>query len=663
MKHLHIKYVLRWIFLLWVLSGVDNLWGQYRISVREAPAPLTDIITVKNGMLLYGDAKGDIGYFDGLVFDKRQRIPGKINKIKRRGAEVQIYSDHGYYVLQDENLKLKSGDIQVLDGSPEGDLLITRRGIYSREGQEYVPEKWQFYDISHIDKGEYISQGENDFMLIDRILYVKVKEKWKELFVKSGIDIFPYADHKIMIKDDRTIISLTPDGYLDTLLSMDRAFEFVPVDHGEYLVETSDSLFHYFQGFSKRRFVGIVPDIKLSNAVKDQWGSIWIASGNRLLSLIDDVPLGNLPKMEITDIMVNGKPVDATNVRISKNDDILVRYRGIFLPSPTKIKYQYRVSENNGDNIPWSASSRKTFANVRNLSPGKYAFEARATIDGKYFSYAPPVIIKVSDNKFLWILLSILGGALLVFLTAVFFNVKYNRFKEENIRKRKILIAEKEKLIQKNEILELRQKSLQLQMNPHFIFNALNSIQGLIAIGDDTKARNYLRAFSLMMRSVLNQSRSQYISIEDEVKYLTNYLSLEKMANGDSFDYEVIVDLKVDENIFIPNMLIQPFVENAIIHGVKPLQNRKGKITVHFFVESELVRCVVEDNGVGRKKAKTQQRPGHKSVALEVVVQRLSFVQNKYGQNPVVFEDIYDDSGNACGTKVTILLPVINSER
>ena len=176
-------------------------------------------------------------------------------------------------------------------------------------------------------------------------------------------------------------------------------------------------------------------------------------------------------------------------------------------------------------------------------------------------------------------------------------------------------------------MVELEQKALRLQMTPHFIFHALNSIQGLIITEDPKTARYYLSKFSRLMRQVLENSREGLIPLADEIETLENYLALERFCRERSFEYKVHVSEKWDsEIVLIPPMVLQPFVENAIIHGVSHLKNRQGRIDIFFEKKTEILLCKIRDNGVGRKEAasKKQDLPiPYISTALKVTKERL----------------------------------------
>src|SRR5690606_30278015 len=185
---------------------------------------------------------------------------------------------------------------------------------------------------------------------------------------------------------------------------------------------------------------------------------------------------------------------------------------------------------------------------------------------------------------------SAIGLVLLIIALVIYLRI---RRKNKSIR---------EKFEMEKNLVELEQKALRLQMNPHFIFNVLNSIHNLIILNDPDKARYALSKFSKLMRSVLENSREKFISVDDEVATLENYVQLEKLTSN--ADAELIID--IDDNLdpaenMLPPLMIQPFVENAIIHGLKDI-DYPGQIRVGFkLINEHLLECYVEDNGKGRE--------------------------------------------------------------
>ena len=200
--------------------------------------------------------------------------------------------------------------------------------------------------------------------------------------------------------------------------------------------------------------------------------------------------------------------------------------------------------------------------------------------------------------------------------------------------------------------------ALRSQMNPHFIFNCLNSINRFVLRNDTEAASGYLTKFSKLMRMVLENSKQVLIPLEEEVKCLELYIQMEQFRCKNSFRYYIRYHDGVNvSEAMIPPLLLQPFVENAIWHGVNPKEG-DGKIGIEFYQREETLYCEIKDNGIGRKKAselKSQLSEHHKSMGLQITKERLAIMgEPQTNESPVKIEDLYDDKGDAAGTKVTI---------
>ena len=207
-------------------------------------------------------------------------------------------------------------------------------------------------------------------------------------------------------------------------------------------------------------------------------------------------------------------------------------------------------------------------------------------------------------------------------------------------------------------------KALKAQMNPHFIFNALNSIQDYIVLNQKNLASDYLGKFADLIRNYLHFSDTGFISIPEEVHNLKLYLELEKLRFEDALDYQVTVDDKANsEAIKIPTMLIQPYVENALKHGLlHKKDNRKLSISISKPSE-KIIQCIVQDNGIGREKSKAinqKRQYQHKSFALKATTERLDLLN--YGKERKIGVEILDlkYEDEATGTKVILNIPIVN---
>ncbi len=213
----------------------------------------------------------------------------------------------------------------------------------------------------------------------------------------------------------------------------------------------------------------------------------------------------------------------------------------------------------------------------------------------------------------------------------------------------------------KRKFLNLEGSFLRSQMNPHFIFNSLNSIQSYILANNTILAARYLTSFSRLMRLILENSRESEILLANEISALNHYLDLEKMRFKNLFNYFITIDKDIDKNVvLIPPMLVQPYVENAILHGIMN-KGGEGKIEIDFKLHNGLIRCTVTDNGVGRKAAqslKNNKEAYHRSAATGITTERLKQLNNYLkGKISVDIKDIEDEQGNPTGTQVEIFIP------
>jgi tetratricopeptide (TPR) repeat protein len=227
-----------------------------------------------------------------------------------------------------------------------------------------------------------------------------------------------------------------------------------------------------------------------------------------------------------------------------------------------------------------------------------------------------------------------------------------------------LLILSRQRLLTKHKIIELKQKNLNQQMNPHFVYNCLTSIQSYIFHNDSAKSLEYLSKFSKLMRKILESSQKQFLSVQDEIDMLNLYLNLESARFKNKFDYQVKMDGKIDPIQFkIPSFLIQPFVENSVWHGIQNKEG-KGRIDVNFSLRDKSIFCTIQDNGIGRDRAgelKQNSLSNHLSLGTSITHARMKLLKSLYGNRlGIRYIDLKDSSFNPSGTKVEIILPIFN---
>lgn len=230
---------------------------------------------------------------------------------------------------------------------------------------------------------------------------------------------------------------------------------------------------------------------------------------------------------------------------------------------------------------------------------------------------------------------------------------------------RQRLLKGKNRLLQsENNRMRIEQKLLQTQLNPHFIFNALTNLQSLVASGHSREAKQYLLSFSQLLRNILEQSRKDFIELDEEIISLHNYLQLQQMRFTGLFAYEIIVDKNIDATmILIPPMLLQPFVENAIEHGFKGI-DYLGKISVSFVVQNHQLLITIDDNGIGLQEKKVTASQHKQSLAQLILKERLDALFTVQGQeaNYTITDKKHgSNDSNEYGVVVKITLPEINT--
>ncbi|MBK9734262.1 MAG: histidine kinase [Saprospiraceae bacterium] len=312
--------------------------------------------------------------------------------------------------------------------------------------------------------------------------------------------------------------------------------------------------------------------------------------------------------------------------------------------TPISPELEYCV---NGQN--WQAVEKMDIS-MYNMMPGGYTLQVRPR-------YQPSGLITLKIRidppwyQTWWFYLIILS------MLSVFTFLAY-KLRISNIRK-----EEKEKNQLKERIAQIEMSALRAQMNPHFIFNCLNSINRFILVNDTEAASEYLTKFSRLIRMILDASREDFISLEKEIASLRLYIGMESMRFQESFEWSITIDEDVySHNIMLPPLLIQPYVENAIWHGLMQAPEGWGvrKLAIHVYSQGEAVIIKIEDNGIGRDKAKLlKSKTGdqHKSYGISLTEERLKLMQKIQGtMTEIVIEDLFNKQGSPCGTIVKIIL-------
>ncbi len=307
------------------------------------------------------------------------------------------------------------------------------------------------------------------------------------------------------------------------------------------------------------------------------------------------------------------------------------------------LEYQYRI---NGQS--WQSLENSTIG-LYNLGPGSYLIQVAHKYDLKNM-FTLKVRVIPPWWKTTWFY---------TFLVISFLVMIYGLYKKRisSVRKEE---AEKNQL--KQQIAEIEMTALRAQMNPHFIFNCLNSINRFILVHDTEAASAYLTKFSRLIRLILDGSREDFVTLDKEIEALRLYIEMESMRFSDSFEWKIVIDPNVRmENVLLPPLLLQPYVENAIWHGLMQAPPAEPKkLTIHIHQSEEKLIIEISDNGIGRKKAleiKSKDGNKHKSYGITLTEERLKLMGKIKGiTTEVLIEDLVDFQQKASGTKVILYI-------
>jgi hypothetical protein len=388
------------------------------------------------------------------------------------------------------------------------------------------------------------------------------------------------------------------------------------------------------------------------NAVCIDSGIVYVATP-RGLTYFDEKKISQHSGciLRITDITVSGQnwPFDTSNLHLKhKDNNIRFGFAGISYKSGGDISYKYRLL---GLDSTWK-TSRENFLSYPSLPSGEYELQLIAINKFGVKSETKRIHFTIEslliERGWFRILLFLAAIGIVSLLVSLYLKGVHQKEREKNNTLRKMA--------------ELEQMALRTQMNPHFIFNSLNSIQQYVIDKDIAGANKFITDFSSLIRQTLEFSSRQEISVTEEVSYLTTYLELERTRMENKFAYEIkLCDKVAGGDYFIPPMILQPFVENSIRHGVSYRKDDLGQIMVTLYEENNDLVCIVEDNGVGRALAGQYKKAGarYHSKGMSVTMGRLDLLnKNNEHKIEIAIHDLKNDDGAASGTRVVIRFPV-----
>lgn len=356
--------------------------------------------------------------------------------------------------------------------------------------------------------------------------------------------------------------------------------------------------------------------------------------------------------INITKILVNNVEHKSITKLAHTENNISIYFDVISYKIPRNVIIKYRL---NPDDDWKEINAQQGYINISLLPPGNYHFQMEVA---NYQGLNPVEInfeIKQPYYRSWWfiVLIVLLSSGFVMF-------IMYLRI--QNIRyKNKLLL---EKIMLEKDLRQSLLTSIRTQMNPHFIFNALNTIHSFIYTNDKKNASEYLVKFSDLTRLVLEMSEKESVSLKEEIQALELYLSLENVRFNEMLEYNFIIDSAiVKDYIRIPPMIIQPYVENAIKHGLLHKKNDK-RISIYFTLNNQVLIITIEDNGIGRYKSNEinkSRSKTHKSFSTQANKKRIEILNQDKDKLKTGVEiiDLYDEQKRPLGTRVIIEVPVV----
>lgn len=635
---------------LWATSGgagvyLKNQKNQFKnFSKKDG---LTDdfvwCAVQKNDELLFGSN-------NGISVFKNNRFTNAFPQFKNIAVFSMLYESDGilwvgsrgciYQVKNNETRKYILSnvygdcDVSSIYKDSKGNIWVGayQGSLYKLEGDQFADyaKKWKLKSESFLTISED-SLGNIYFGSFDGI-YVFKNGKLYNISTKNGLS-------------SNLVYSFAIDKKQNLWVGTNQGLNYISINDFFSGKKNSIRIFSKSDGF-------IGGECNTGGLLIDENNDLYIGTVNGLSKFNPSKYQENtyIPKVHIIGLSIFYRDTflnDKVELNYTQNN-LRFSFIGLSLTNPEKVQYTYRLK---GFDKKWSPYTINNQAFYSNIPPGNYIFEVKASNDNGIWNEKPArieIIIKPPFWRTWWfIAISFLAIFAIGFIVI--------RARLNYIRKK-----DSEKLQNQIEKANFELKALRAQMNPHFIFNSLNSIQHLVRINDTNSATKFLSKFSKLIRQILHHSEETFISLTEEINTLQLYLELETMRFKNKFTYEIIIPEGLEADfIKIPSMIIQPYVENAIIHGIGEIESG-GKIEISFEqIAGNRLKCIINDNGIGIDEAfkRKQSNSLHKSMAGKISSERLEILKKLFDAETGV--EITDKSiQGKRGTQVVLILPV-----
>ena len=640
-----------------------NLWfssfdiGIFKRSPNGKIIPITDKSKISWSCALDVDGANWFGTEDGLIkivnnksqFIINKDLPGiKITSLlKINNHKFYLAGDNGVSIYENGKFtKINSSDgfkiglvkdIQLFNSKI---VCATERGLFIYENGKYT-----------------------NFHQLNEIIYCLAKDSKDNLWIGTEDGLLVMQNNELK----KINLGIEPSSNFILFIQTYKNLIFIGTNNGLFIFNSSTNEVKHL-GKNEG-----IPDLEsnVKSSYIDSKGNLWFgtASGTVFFNISKLNLKNNQPNLLISSLLLNQEDFNYSkysnsidknglpsnlNLPFTKNN-LTIDLDAIHFGNHKDIYYQYWIE---GLDEKWSPEIKNSTISLTSLPHGDFILHFRAVIGKDNFSneITIPLIIRPPFYKTWWFYFVVL-----IFISGIVYLIIQFRLKRERQRNYN------ETLEYKSRLMALEQKSLNASMNRHFIFNSLNSIQYFINSQDRISANRYLTNFAKLIRKNLDSTveAGSMISLNQELEGLELYLSLEAMRFKDRFDYEFTIEDIDTESIKVPSMLLQPFIENSIIHGILPNEAIKGKITIDIRTEDNILIIQLDDNGVGidnSVSSKKGEKGDHKSQGMEITSKRIDLIKKLSNQRFELIGPFQVTNENRLinGTRVLLKIPFEN---
>ena len=674
---------------LWITTTDNGVFQLYTYAFKQMPINpknnSSNYITAIGGdenFIIWGSKEGDLKYHQlNQKLQLNNKFPGLLNS--GRVAKIIKYQKK-FYILYQKGLveldeKLQTNKIIIQRGSrysfkdfvitANGDFLMaTHLGLVKYSNNFTKNQQLTFDRISSVvnsDSGIYIANNAGIHFLKDKGVHVELSGTLTNfnsnaivMIASKGLLWVGSRNDGIYLFQRRNMLKhlTSKDGLLSDAIKsiwVDGDFIWVGTSNGVTKLAYQNGTIKVISNYTQQD--GLIGNY--INSIVVQANQVFIATdkGVSILNekLIDRYSICFLQD-PIMQLGANRYKSTSSKVFLKPQTEIQFHFVAVSFKSTERMEYFYRII---GLQNEWIKTTENTLS-YPSLPNGSYTFEIYAQNKYGIKSQHKTISFYVEKRWFektgylicmILLMLGLMGG--------------YIQYMKVSIGKKQRLQAE-----MKIRLSELEQKAMRAQMNPHFIFNCLNSIQYFVIEKDFSGVNKFISKFSGLIRKTLDYSSRKFITIEEEVQYLQSYLDIELHRFEGKFDYTFDIDENIQQHkMMIPPMLLQPFVENAINHGILHKKSGVGHINVSFHKLKNSICCTISDNGIGRAAAmelKQAYQPTHQSTSTIITEQRIQMLKEATTHSyDFSIVDLVDEDGKFMGTKVILDIPILIQQK